>query len=62
MKKLIKILFVWIPFIVCVLIQLGILMMLYSEVASNVATHAKWIFPLILVISIYFQFSKKQKI
>jgi amino acid transporter len=62
MKNLIKIFFVWIPLIVCVLIQLGLLMLLYSEEANNVATHAKWIFPLVLVISIYFQFSNKQKI
>jgi hypothetical protein len=58
MKAVIKILFVYIPFSLCVLIQFGALMALYT--LDNKALLIKLIFPVLLVAAIVLHVKKKK--
>lgn len=60
MKTFINIIFVYIPFGVCVLFQAILLLALYTD-EEDVASIAKWLFPFILVASIILHFVMRRK-
>lgn len=60
MKILANILFVYIPYVVCVLLQLILIASLYSD-ETGVAPYAKWGFPLIALAGIVLHFVIRKK-
>lgn len=60
MKTFLNILFVYIPFALCLIIQAALILTLYSD-EEGVASMAKWILPLVFITGLAFHFFKKNK-
>ena len=61
MKKIINILFVWFPFIICILIQVILVTSLYfTPDTENIAVYGKWLLPVIIVIATILHYKKNK--